>query len=70
MARRRSISIVTTTCKRCGKQIATGSRSLYGCDSLKAKWDRICSDCMTKEEEREMLIEQGQAISKNMRTRL
>lgn len=43
-----------TTCQRCGKDIYTGNRSLYGMDDLKAKYGRICSACMTEAERQEM----------------
>ena len=43
------IKIISVSCRRCGKSIATLNKSLYGCDDLKAKLDRICTDCITKE---------------------
>lgn len=49
--------IVYTTCRRCGKNIATGNRSIYGADRLKAQYDRICESCITNDERHE--IEQG-----------
>lgn len=42
--------IVTTKCRRCGRQVGTGNKSLWGNDKAKAKLDRICSDCITPEE--------------------
>lgn len=54
--------ILTTTCRRCSKPITTLNKSLYGLDELKARLDRICTDCITTEEAREILDEQANAI--------
>lgn len=51
--------IVYTNCRRCNKPIATGNRSIYGADQLKAKYDRICESCITPDERH--AIEQGLA---------
>ena len=56
------IEIVSTVCRRCGRPIATLNKSLYGCDELKAKLDRICTDCITTDEAQEILDGQAQAI--------
>jgi hypothetical protein len=56
------IRIVTTKCKRCGKQIATGSHSLVGLDSLKAALGDICNDCITPDERQTILRAQGQKL--------
>jgi len=42
--------LISTTCKRCGKEIYTGNKSFYGNNEDKAKYDRICQDCITPEE--------------------
>ena len=60
--RMKPIQIVTTKCKRCGKQIATGSRSLIGLDSLKSALGDICNDCITPEERQIILHAQGTAL--------
>ena len=57
------IRIVTTKCKRCGKQIATGSHSLVGLDSLKAALGDICKDCITPEEHQMILQAQGAKLA-------
>ena len=57
-----NIKIISTTCRRCGKPIATLNKSLYGCDELKAKLDRICTDCITVDEAQEILKGQAEAI--------
>ncbi len=59
---RRRITIETTHCKRCGKLLATASRSLYGLDTLKAKYGNICQDCITPDE----LVEMNDAIGKGI----
>lgn len=61
MARRR-FHLITTTCRRCGRPVATGNRSLYGLDALKAQWDRICQSCMTPEESDALLRTMGEQI--------
>ena len=60
--RMKPIQIVTTKCKRCGKQIATGSRSLIGLDSLKSALGDICAACITTSERQIILRAQGQAM--------
>ena len=47
--------LIETTCKRCGKKLFTGNRSLFGLDKEKAKLDRICKNCITPEEQNEIL---------------
>jgi hypothetical protein len=47
--------LIETTCKRCGKKVFTGNRSLFGFDKEKAELDRICSDCITPEEQNKIL---------------
>lgn len=47
-------ALVETTCRRCGKPIVTGNRSLHGNDAAKAKLDRICSGCITEDEKAEI----------------
>lgn len=56
------VKILTTTCRRCGKPIATLNKSLYGLDELKARLDRICTDCITVDEAQDILDAQAQAI--------
>lgn len=60
--KRGRIQLITTTCRRCGKTLTTAGHSLTGADALKARLDRICSACITPEEEREMLEGQAQAL--------
>jgi hypothetical protein len=56
------IKIEMTKCRRCGKSLATTNKSIYGMDSLKAKWGNICADCSTQEERFQILKEQGEMI--------
>jgi hypothetical protein len=56
------INIVMTKCKRCGKPLAKTNKSLYGIDEAKIKYGDICSTCITKEEEYEILQEQVKII--------
>lgn len=48
--RKNRITIETVHCKRCGKELATTSRSVHGNDKLKTYWGYICSNCTTPEE--------------------
>ena len=56
------VKVVSTVCRRCGRSIATLNKSLYGCDELKARLDRICTDCITVDEAQEILNGQAEAI--------
>ena len=57
------IRIETTTCRRCGKNLTTFSRSLWGLNDLKEKFGRICSDCVTADEDFEMNRQIGKSIA-------
>jgi hypothetical protein len=58
MAKRRSkFRLIASTCRRCGQPVTTGSHALQGSDATKAKWDRICGNCMTVEEREQMYRE-------------
>jgi hypothetical protein len=48
------IRILTTNCKRCGKPLATLSRSLYGAEQAKAQYEGICQDCVLPDERQEI----------------
>lgn len=60
---RARIQIITTSCERCGKPLATTNRSIHGLDRLKAQYGIICEGCITKEEQHDMLQAMGQAIA-------
>lgn len=49
------IKLVETTCRRCGKKITTGNRSIHGYPEQKKRLDRICEDCITDDEKAELL---------------
>lgn len=51
---RKKIQIITTTCKRCGKEISTLNKVIWGTNEMKEKYGRICSSCMPVEEREEM----------------
>lgn len=59
--RRMPFRLLTTECRRCGKPIVTGNRSLFGADEAKARLGSICEACVTDAERREM--EQAQAAA-------
>jgi hypothetical protein len=52
--RTKPFHLVNTNCPRCGKPTVTGSRSLYGADTLKKKLSGVCSACITQEEREEI----------------
>lgn len=58
----RPIRFLTTTCRRCGRPLVTTDRSIHGADAAKARYDRICSACVTPEEEQAMLDAQAQTV--------
>jgi hypothetical protein len=43
----RKLHIINTTCKRCGKPLATLNRSLWGADAAKQEYGSICEKCIT-----------------------
>jgi hypothetical protein len=47
---RRGIQILTVNCPRCGRPVATASRSLIGADAAKAQYEGICERCITPNE--------------------
>jgi superfamily II helicase len=63
---RRKFQLIVTTCRRCEKPISTGNRSLYGADEAKAKYNRICSDCVTEQDDYEMNMAIGKAIAERV----
>ena len=48
--RKSKFHLIHTNCRRCGKPLMTGSRSLFGMDEAKKQLDRLCGDCITPEE--------------------
>lgn len=44
------ISLIKTNCKKCGKELYTTNRSLYGLDALKAEAGSVCEACTSAEE--------------------
>ena len=63
---RMKFQLLTTTCRRCGKSIVTGNRSLFGADAAKARLDRICEACITPDELAEIRGEQRKAVELNI----
>ena len=60
--KRQRFHLVVTHCPRCGKEVFTGNRSLWGADSTKAKYNGICSNCITPEERAEMMKEISKSV--------
>jgi hypothetical protein len=63
MARKR-IAIIVSKCRRCGKPLATASRSIWGADAIKKKYELICDDCLTPEEKDDMFQKQVEQVKK------
>jgi hypothetical protein len=51
---KRGCKIRLGNCRRCGKRLATGTRSLIGAEALKRKWELICATCLTPAERVEL----------------
>lgn len=51
----KKISFLKTKCERCGKELVTASRSLWGMDKQKKEFGVVCSSCTTKDESNELL---------------
>jgi hypothetical protein len=66
--RKPKIQIITAPCRRgCGTQLATASRSIYGADEAKRKYELICNDCLTAEEKEHMHNSIANAAMSKMR---
>jgi len=52
--RKPKLRLVPTTCRRCGKPLMTGNRSLIGADAAKRRFDRVCVACTTPEDRERM----------------
>jgi hypothetical protein len=61
----KKISLLKTKCERCGKELATASRSLWGIDKLKERFGAVCSACITQEESAELIHSMGKAIQRD-----
>ncbi len=59
---RRRPMIHTVPCPRCGKQVATLTKSLYGLDAAKKQYEGLCSSCVTEEEEKDIIEIQARGI--------
>jgi len=60
------IGLIHSECRRgCGRKLSTLSRSLYSMPKhIKEKYHLICSQCMTRKEEEEMLREMTKYVQK------
>jgi hypothetical protein len=62
--RRSRIQIIISKCRRCGCKLATASRSIWGDEAGKKKYELICKNCLTSEEEADILNRQSNHIRK------
>lgn len=55
--------LTISRCSRCHRPLTVSVKSLLGLDTLKEKWGILCADCITAEEQHQLLSEQGLALS-------
>lgn len=60
------IEIVTTKCKRCGKQIASMSQPVYSSQATMNKWRGICKDCVSDAERFQMMQDMNEDVKEKM----
>jgi hypothetical protein len=60
------VALVKTKCKRCGKEICTANKSVWGLNALKKKFGSICDGCITPNERKEMLLQMGLGVQRRM----
>jgi len=58
----KKISFLKTKCERCGKELVTASRSLWGIDKQKEEFGVVCSSCITKEESTDLIYSMGKTL--------
>lgn len=56
MARRR-IRLETKSCRRCGRQVMGINRPIHASQATYDKWNGICDECISEEENNDMLHE-------------
>lgn len=60
MPKRRSrIQVVRKSCRRCGKPVFGIDRPIHASQATYAKWQGICEDCVSADEENQVLHEIG-----------
>ncbi len=65
--RRKKIQFIQSPCRRgCGTMLTTANRSMWGLGELKAKYELICGECLTRAEKEEMLANMGKGIIGNL----
>ena len=60
---RRKATLRMGNCKKCGKELLTSSKSIYGLDKEKEEFGVVCSSCTTKEESASLLHSIGEKIA-------
>lgn len=58
------ISLLKANCKRCGKELVSANRSLWGQDKQKNEFGVVCSSCASQEEFASINRSIGKAIQK------
>ncbi len=67
MTRARPPLIVTTSCPRCGRSVATLSRPIHSSEATAAKWRGLCASCATDAEKRECLSDVADDVLRELR---
>ena len=69
LERKRPIQIILSKCRRCGKPLATASRSIWGIDpAIRQKYQLICDKCLKPEEKKELEQASVEAVKRNIRS--
>lgn len=59
--------LIQGECRRgCGNTLYTLDRSIHGLDKLREKYYMICANCLTPDEQKEMLLAMGEQIARNI----
>ena len=58
----KKITLMVGNCKRCGKELLTARRSVYGLDKEKEEFGVVCSSCATQEESASLIHSIGKTI--------
>lgn len=58
--------LIETNCRRCGKRITTMDAPIHSSVETMQEWGRICTGCMTEEEQFKMMLAMNHDISRRI----